>query len=99
MLMDLRAPTTLGLFVAASMTAGVGLFPESARADWRVLESNTPSYAVDMLLPDSVQLKLGEGCYVRALQTQTNETRLFEGPHSAELPIAGTRDQVRLPPC
>jgi hypothetical protein len=99
MSVDLRALVSVGLAVAAALAAGRLFGPESALADWRVLESNSPNYPVDMLLPEEVKPRLGQDCHVRALNTRTDVTKLFEGPSSKGRTVAGTREDFGLPPC
>jgi hypothetical protein len=70
----------------------------TARAEMRVIESNTPRYPVDSIVQNIDKTDLGQNCYVRALKFPANQTILFEGPKSSRLPVGGTRGK-RPPPC
>lgn len=73
-------------------------FVSTARAEMRVIDSNSPRYPVDSVVQDIDEAALGKNCYVRALKLPANQTILFEGPKSPRLPVGGTRGIRREPP-
>ena len=91
-----RSALRLGSLVLLAACA----FASAARAEMRVIESNTPKYPVDSIVQNIDQTTLGQNCYVRALKFPANQTILFEGPKAPRLPVGGTRGiRHEPPPC
>jgi hypothetical protein len=73
--------------------------PVRARADMRIIESNSQKYKVDAVVPDDTKFELGVGCLVKVLKQSTNETVLYEGPKFTRPPRGGTRSKPQPPSC
>jgi hypothetical protein len=83
------------LVCTALLTAAVSLAAGAAAlAEMRVIESNSPRYAVGMRLPDDAKLKLKKGERVRVLLS-SNRTKLFTGGGSKSGTTGGTRSVVK----
>src|SRR4051812_29139721 len=85
--------STLAAFLIASIQ-GV-----PARAEMQVLESNVPAFLVGSRIPDLDNMSLPSGGRVKVLILPANETKIFQGPSTAEgktrdIPFGGTRGAV-----